>query len=1458
MGIKASAQYTITEINEEYSVVISNESHVFRADKDNTAVAASTSIQIYGYQGSTQIATKVGTISGLPSAGMTATPNNNNSTNTSITITVTTALTSSVANNGTLTIPITVGTKTINKVFSWSKAQTGATGSSGTSAYVHIRYSDDNLKFTGNDGQDLGAFMGVCSTNSSIAPTTFNSYKWSRLSDYAGLNKWKVDVYTKTTVSGNSSVPTMENLLANETFKTSFLIEDSQSTTWGYGDNFLAVITTYAYFTEAYTMNTTAKSDDASSIYLNDTKIYDLVSCQATSVTINFVKGWNKIQFLMNEQAGEEYAYFSQKISKLEKVKFMSAYEEDKTKVGEQGLKGDTGATGGTGKSIGSITNYYLATSASSNVTTSTSGWTTTIQTVTSSKKYLWNYVVTKYTDNTVASTTTPCIIGVYGDKGDKGANGADGIAGNNSYSYIAYSNSVDGSKDFSRTDSAGKTYLGTLTINESESKNLLLESKTMAGWSMSSPFTKTTVNGFVEAAISRTGLTETTIASIYPKNVIPKSLIEDKIIVFSFELKVDNYSAWNNKKFMIWEAYSANNGANRVGWSDINITDNRLSYDKTKLENAEWTKMVFKVKVNRASFSGWTANTTWDNCTHIGTRLTLFQNGSLHFRKAKLEINNEATSWTAAPEDLANNYKNYSWSLVKGANGTSITISKTETVYQVGSSATSKPTGTWTTTIPATNGKNKYLWTRVTITYSDGHKTEAYSVSSTMDSITIGGNNLIFKGRGDKKEGFFTNFTMDSTTGELGLQYTSKGNYTGTNLNPGFLVKPRDYEVGSQLTWSYEIKYTKWNVPNNSNIRELWMGQRYTSPPSGETGTGSWRSITSTNLPKVDNKTYQLNKWYRIIQTITIPEAASDNVGTQGTLSFYYLNSTDKTESATIAFQLRNVKLEYGNIATDWTPSESETMSRDEINSSVNSAISGAKTYTDTEINKSAEKITSNIQAVSGKLELETTARQVENEKNGKKIRDLQLYTSQLKMSGNELSLNIDKTKGVNLLKNSVMKQYKERGGTSANSKTIKANFWLNKELKEDYFSTITYGEDGVSRSNTDSGSFFRFNFSGDNATKLDYIFSDPIDFKKNASNIILSYKLRKTQTLSNGIFFIGLVFYKTDASSTGMGSVINSTNGIPTGYYVPLAEYTDGVLNGSFTSDFIYKTLPITRHGDTDVQEILEVKQETVNGVIQKYIELSYTPSAAKSTVTITTFDDKSMAYTGTSKKIIITDTSIETDSVVTVSYTRSLNNFIAMTNPTSAKIVAELNKAPVTDVNIYYNSSNKKIWAYNPFTGVFKESNNLFDEKVADTNIDSVRVIIGARSTNDKTLLGQIDISDLKLEYNSVSTIWTQNVGETYSKQYKMDEKGFSISSDTNTMFIDEDEIAAYKVDNNTGELDTSNPVFQIKEDETILRQTTIYNQLNIENTTETREDAFVMKQENVNGKWFYIFY
>lgn len=97
---------------------------------------------------------------------------------------------------------------------------------------------------------------------------------------------------------------------------------------------------------------------------------------------------------------------------------------------GTNGINGTNGTNGQNGKSIGSVINYYLATNANSGVNASTTGWTTTVQSVSSSKKYLWNYEIVKYTDGTTASTTAPCIIGSYGDKGATGATGPQGPQG--------------------------------------------------------------------------------------------------------------------------------------------------------------------------------------------------------------------------------------------------------------------------------------------------------------------------------------------------------------------------------------------------------------------------------------------------------------------------------------------------------------------------------------------------------------------------------------------------------------------------------------------------------------------------------------------------------------------------------------------------------------------------------------------------------------------------------------------------------------------------------------------------------------------------------------------------------------------------------------------------------------------------------------------------------------------
>lgn len=89
----------------------------------------------------------------------------------------------------------------------------------------------------------------------------------------------------------------------------------------------------------------------------------------------------------------------------------------------KQGKTGGTGATGATGNGIRSVTNHYLATSASNGVTTSTSGWSTSVQTMTEANRYLWNYETIAYTNGTSVNST-PCVIGVYGSKGNPGSPG--------------------------------------------------------------------------------------------------------------------------------------------------------------------------------------------------------------------------------------------------------------------------------------------------------------------------------------------------------------------------------------------------------------------------------------------------------------------------------------------------------------------------------------------------------------------------------------------------------------------------------------------------------------------------------------------------------------------------------------------------------------------------------------------------------------------------------------------------------------------------------------------------------------------------------------------------------------------------------------------------------------------------------------------------------------------------
>ena len=63
------------------------------------------------------------------------------------------------------------------------------------------------------------------------------------------------------------------------------------------------------------------------------------------------------------------------------------------------------------------------------------------------------------------------------------------------------------------------------------------------------------------------------------------------------------------------------------------------------------------------------------------------------------------------------------------GTNGTSPTVSSSKTQYQKSTSGTTVPTGTWSDSALAPD-VNNYVWTKTTVTYSNGNTAVSYAVA--------------------------------------------------------------------------------------------------------------------------------------------------------------------------------------------------------------------------------------------------------------------------------------------------------------------------------------------------------------------------------------------------------------------------------------------------------------------------------------------------------------------------------------------------------------------------------------------------------------------------------------------------------------------------------------------------------------------------------------------------------
>lgn len=200
-----------------------------------------------------------------------------------------------------------------------------------------------------------------------------------------------------------------------------------------------------------------------------------------------------------------------------------------------------------------------------------------------------------------------------------------------------------------------------------------------------------------------------------------------------------------------------------------------------------------------------------------------------------------------------------------KGEDGTSISISLTSITYQVSTSGTTVPTGTWSTSIPNVSA-GQYLWTKSIVIYSDGTSTTAYSISRNglngsdgNDGIGISNIEQTTVSTADNGTNICTITLTDGTqstfsfkNGSGGTNGTSATWFTGT-LVTGTSTSAISVSVSGSKTGDMYLNTATCNVYRASEANS-WIYVCNIKGAAGTNGTnatitGGASTIASSNL---------------------------------------------------------------------------------------------------------------------------------------------------------------------------------------------------------------------------------------------------------------------------------------------------------------------------------------------------------------------------------------------------------------------------------------------------------------------------------------------------------------------------------------------------------------------------------------------------------------------------------
>lgn len=313
---------------------------------------------------------------------------------------------SDLSNNGTL--PITVSSPaSVSLQLSWSKINTGHTG-------VGI----DKVSVTYSKSTSTTPIPTDWKTTIAEVNVVEGEYLWTKtVTQYTSDSKPATTTYTyaKQGVNGEKGEPgipvTVTNIHYGKNLSSTTYPQNESDWSTAIvatkGGEYLWTRTTFSDGKKSYSVAQQGRGIDKITEYY-------LASTVSSGVT-DSTSGWTEA--VQTISASKRYLWNYEIIT----------YTDGTTSSTPPIIIGVFGNTGSSGKGVKSITEYYLASSLETGVTTSTTGWSTTMQPLSEIDKYLWNYELITYTDNTT-ETIAPVIIGAYGDRGAPGESGDDAV----------------------------------------------------------------------------------------------------------------------------------------------------------------------------------------------------------------------------------------------------------------------------------------------------------------------------------------------------------------------------------------------------------------------------------------------------------------------------------------------------------------------------------------------------------------------------------------------------------------------------------------------------------------------------------------------------------------------------------------------------------------------------------------------------------------------------------------------------------------------------------------------------------------------------------------------------------------------------------------------------------------------------------------------------------------------